>query len=84
MVSFLAPRRAASILVFVCVTLGMSVRPLAGQTSPEGVEFYKALKRFELSGQAATVQGFALKRDRVEMTFSGTFYFQAPISGRVH
>jgi hypothetical protein len=49
----------------------------------EGTALYEALKRFELSGGAATVQNLALKRDRVEMTFNGTFYFGAPINGRI-
>ena len=44
---------------------------------------YDQIKAFALTGGSAEVSGFALKRDRVEMTFTGTFYFAAPAGGRV-
>jgi len=43
---------------------------------------YEALKAFELQGKA-TVSSLSLKRDRGEMTFTGDFYFAAPVNGRV-
>jgi hypothetical protein len=48
-----------------------------------GRTLYDSLKKFELDGQAAQVSNLVLRRDRVEMTFDGTFYFAAPVSGRV-
>jgi hypothetical protein len=45
---------------------------------------YQQLKSFELSGGSAPASNVVLKRDRGEMTFSsGTFYFQAPVGGKV-
>jgi hypothetical protein len=44
---------------------------------------YATLKAMRLSGQAAHVSGLSLTRDRVTMTFTGTFHFVEPIDGRV-
>lgn len=72
--------------MFLLVGLCPATVQLRAQGGPatDGIEFYRAIKRFNLSGTAAVVDNVTLKRDRVEMTFSGTFYFQAPINGRVY
>jgi hypothetical protein len=44
---------------------------------------YDAVKAFALSGGAAQVADLVLTRDRVRMTFTGTFYFTAPVAGKV-
>lgn len=44
---------------------------------------YDNLKSFQLTGGTATAARLELKRDRVVMTFDGTFYFSAPIEGKV-
>ena len=44
---------------------------------------YDQIRNLTLSGGSADVSGLTLKRDRVEMTFTGTFYFTAPVGGRV-
>jgi hypothetical protein len=44
---------------------------------------YAGLRKFELSGGSARAERALLKRDRVEMVFDGTFYFEAPQAGRV-
>jgi hypothetical protein len=44
---------------------------------------YTQIKAFSLGGGSATVNGLVLKRDRAQMTFTGTFYFAAPVDGRV-
>ncbi len=49
----------------------------------EGLELYQALRSFQLAGGSAVVQNLVLKRDRAEMTFDGTFYFAAPVAGKV-
>ncbi len=46
-------------------------------------DLYAQLKSFKLSGGSAAVRDLVLTRDRVQMTFDGTFYFAAPIDGRV-
>ncbi len=50
--------------------------------APDWRDLYDALKTFELNGKV-TVSGLALKRDRAQMTFTGDFYFAAPVQGRV-
>src|SRR5947209_18940882 len=41
-------------------------------------EAYHALHKFQLSGTTAVEENLVLKRDSVEMTFSGTFYIEEP------
>lgn len=48
-----------------------------------GRSLYNQLKTFTLTGGKAEVSNLTLKRDRVEMTFNGTFYFSAPTEGKV-
>jgi hypothetical protein len=48
----------------------------------EGTPLYQALKKFELRGKV-TVSNLILTRDRAQMTFTGDFYFAAPVNGRV-
>jgi hypothetical protein len=51
--------------------------------SAEGKELYDQIKAASLTGGSAEVHGLLLKRDRGEMSFDGTFYFSAPVEGRV-
>jgi len=51
--------------------------------STKGKELYDQIKAFSLTGGTATVNNLKLDRDRVQMTFTGTFYFAAPVNGRV-
>ncbi len=44
---------------------------------------YKALHAFQLDGGSGKVNNLTLKRDRGEMTFSGTFYFPKPVLGKI-
>ena len=44
---------------------------------------YGRIRAFELNGAAFNVENLVLKRDRVQMTFTGSFYFSAPILGQV-
>jgi hypothetical protein len=46
-------------------------------------EIYDQVKAFSLSGGSALVKDLLLKRDRVDITFTGTFYFSAPVDGHV-
>jgi len=52
-------------------------------SSAKGKSLYEQVKSFTLSGNTAQVSGVQLKRDRVEMTFDGTFYFTTLVDGRV-
>jgi len=44
---------------------------------------YNALHTFTLNGGDARVSNLTLKRDRAEMTFTGTFYFPKPVLGKI-
>jgi hypothetical protein len=48
------------------------------------VEFYQQLRAFTVSNQVLHVENFTLKRDRLEMTFTGQFFLQAPIAGKIY
>jgi hypothetical protein len=47
-----------------------------------GKDLYTRVKGFTL-GSTAQVSGLVLKRDRLEMTFNGTFYLASPVAGKV-
>jgi hypothetical protein len=49
----------------------------------DGKGLYGQIKAFALTGQAVEVQKLLLKRDRVEMTLTGTLYLSGAIDGRV-
>lgn len=55
----------------------------AQTTDADPKSVYEKIKAFELSGGRAEVASLVLKRDRVTMRFSGTFYFAAAVDGRV-
>jgi len=54
-----------------------------GDMSGGGKQLYDQIKAFKLTGGSADVSNLVLKRDRVEMTFTGTFYFGAAANGAV-
>jgi hypothetical protein len=55
----------------------------AQSAEPDLKAAYAALHTFALNGGDAKVSGLTLKRDRVEMVFSGTFYFPKPVLGKI-
>jgi hypothetical protein len=76
--------RTRILLFFFLATFGVSaVVAQNSGASLSGSEIYNQLKAFSLSGGSAEVSGLVLKRDRATMIFNGTFYFSAPIGGRV-
>jgi len=76
--------RLPSILIRGLLLLIPSVPPLAAQTpAGDATSAYKALHAFLLDGGSAKVDNLRLKRDRAEMTFTGTFYFQQPVMGQI-
>lgn len=71
---------SAKALSFVVFVFGLlSVNPVFAQESEKTL--YDQIKNFTLNGGKAEVSQFVLKRDRVVMTFNGTFYFASPTSG---
>lgn len=65
------------LVCFVAFVFGQSDQPAASNSQP-----YEQLKTFNLTGGSVAVAGLTLKRDRVSMTFSGTFYLSAASNGR--
>jgi len=56
---------------------------LAEPQEAGGKAVYDQIKGFALTGGTTTVEQMVLKRDRVTMTFTGSFYFGAPVAGKV-
>jgi hypothetical protein len=54
-----------------------------GQGAGSAAEAYRALKEFKLDGGSLTVSNLALRRDRAQVTFNGTFYFPQPVLGKI-
>jgi len=50
---------------------------------PDPLAVYRALESFELSGAGAQVDGLRFQRDRLELEFTGRFYFSKPVAGGV-
>lgn len=76
--------RVSCCLVFLAGVIFFA--PAVGAQQPAATvekEFYNQVRAFSLNGGSAKVSGLVLKRDRVQMTFTGTFYFAAPIDGHV-
>lgn len=69
----------AAAFFFLFAISNVSARTLAD----ENYSLYEQLKAFTLSGGSAAVQNVVLKRDRAEMTFTGTFWFTSDAGGRV-
>ena len=75
------PLKLLQVAVFgICLPLAIA----AQENSPDNSkQLYEQIKAFSLSGGSASVNGLTLARDRAQMTFNGTFFFTAPINGRV-
>ncbi|HKY26848.1 MAG TPA: M1 family aminopeptidase [Pyrinomonadaceae bacterium] len=51
--------------------------------SAKGKAVYDQIREFSLTGGSVPAQSLVIKRDRVEITFNGTFYFSGAVDGRV-
>jgi hypothetical protein len=72
------------LLIFSAAVVLLAPATLAQQAAASAEKgFYDQIKAFSLNGGSAAVNGLVLNRDRVQMTFTGTFYFAAPIDGHV-
>jgi hypothetical protein len=67
------------VLMFCCC------EPVGAQSLAAGdvTSAYEALRAFKLDGGSANVSNLTLKRDRGQMTFTGTFYFSPPVLGKM-
>src|SRR5262245_33298369 len=48
-----------------------------------GRQLYDQIRSLQITGGKTEVSNLVLKRDRMTMTFTGTFYFAAPVDGKV-
>src|SRR5262245_20609166 len=69
-----------AVATIVAASAAREVRTAALVAAPA---VYDHIKSFALTGESAEVTSLALVRDRVEMTFTGTFYFTAPVEGKI-
>jgi len=79
-----AIRNSVLCIVSLCACLVPAV--VSAQTAPgvgDALALYRTIQSFELTGGTARVENLTLKRDRAQMTFTGSFYFAAPANGRV-
>ncbi|HSS18485.1 MAG TPA: M1 family aminopeptidase [Pyrinomonadaceae bacterium] len=75
----------ASLLAVLFVVVLQTAPSAFAQTPVTSAEkdVYSQIRTFALGGGSATVNGLVLKRDRGEMTFTGTFYFATPVEGHI-
>ena len=72
----------SSVLAGVVASLLLAAFPLsAEELSP--LNLYEDLRAFALAPQSVSVDGWVLKRDRLEMRFTGQFYFAERVAGQV-
>jgi len=75
--------RVTNQLARTTIVIGLVLACAFSTFGQSGRGLYDQIKAFSLTGAKADVTGLVLKRDRVEMTFSGTFYFTGPVNGKV-
>ncbi len=71
-----------AIIVAAALAVSLEVRPDA-QSVPAETRLYEAIREFALSGGSVDVTDFTIRRDRIDMTFTGTFYFAGTIENRI-
>ncbi|HUF48840.1 MAG TPA: M1 family aminopeptidase [Vicinamibacterales bacterium] len=78
-------RTAIAIPVGFCAALAAAalLRADAPVQPDEATRIYGAIRAFELTGGSLPVSDFTLTRDRIEMTFTGTFHFAGTVENRV-
>ncbi len=82
----LRPVARASLLWLAGVCSCLSPAAALAQAAAPATDaqaLYRTIQSFELTGGTARVDNLTLKRDRAQMTFTGSFYFAAPANGRV-
>ena len=73
------------LFLFGCVVIALflgSSSAFAQDAGPSEKQTYNQLKNFTLSGGSAQVNALVLKKDRTEITLTGTVYFSEPVNGQ--
>ena len=72
------------VLVVAVLCCALPIGAFAQDKSSEnGKAVYEQIKAFTLNGGSLAANSLTLVRDRARMTFNGTFFFSAPVNGRV-
>ncbi len=69
-------------LISIAILLTL-VQATGAQTEPQARDLYEKIKAFPLDGGTVEVSNLVIKRDRAVMTFTGTFYLDKPVHGKV-
>jgi hypothetical protein len=69
-------------LISTAILLNL-VPATAAQTEPQARDLYEKIKAFNLDGGTIEVSNLTVKRDRAVMTFTGSFYLEKPVHGKV-
>lgn len=80
---FLQPWAAATLLLVFCLAGRANAQTQPLDSGAQNLALYQTLSRFALNGASAAAENVVLQRDRVEMTFNGVFYFEAPVGGSI-
>ncbi len=75
----------ALVALAAAIVTGVGLRGQGGQSASAGPTnpAYDQIRSFKLSGGLIAVSGFTLKRDRLEMTLTGTVLLGEPVDGHV-
>lgn len=77
-------RLLAAPLVLVALVVPHALAQSQGPAGADpGLAIYQTLMRFDLKGGSAQAENLILVRDRVQMKFTGAFYFEAPLDGHI-
>jgi len=74
-------KKTISLLLFL-TTISLLLRPPIANAQT-GAKTYEELKAFRLSKNVLTVENMVIKKDRVEITFTGAFYLAEAVAGRI-
>jgi hypothetical protein len=75
--------RAVTLLLVVGLAGSAKAQTQPADRSAQSMALYQTLRQFRLNGGSAVAENVVLKRDRVEITFNGTFYFEEPLDGSI-
>ena len=79
-----AASRISRFVLTLVFCLAMAASGVAQDAArPSAPDIYTRLEAFQLDGGSRTVENLIIDRDRVELTFTGTFYFESPTEGDV-
>jgi len=76
-------RLALALLLALSLNTSAHQAVSANQPGAEQMRLYRALKAFALTGGSVNVRDFALTRDRVDITLTGTLFFAGTVDNRV-